>query len=90
MQDYETFKAPIGIVSALSFELSHFNTVVQDQKKQEINGKTYAMGKLLFRDEQVVMTGNAGVGKVQCAIALMTLIERFKPREIFLLVLVLV
>ena len=82
MQDHNHIESPTAIISAMPFELSYLDKQTVETDVHTIYGKRYIVGKL--NETSVVMTSNAGVGKVQCAIALMTLLERFKPRAIFM------
>mgnify|MGYP000043866172 CR=1 FL=1 len=74
-------QSPVALISALDFELSYFDSIVTVDETLTVSGKQYTTGN--FEGYPVVRCHNAGVGKVQCAIAVMTLLERFQPSTLF-------
>ena len=66
----------IGIIAAMSKELNLLLPLIENRKATEINGTVYHTGVIGHHD---VVAAQSGIGKVNAAIAALTLIEAFKP-----------
>ena len=72
---------PIGIISALPYEIAYLKSCLQDSKKHTFFERNYYTGKI---GKQNMVIAQVGVGIVNASVGTAILIDKFNPKAIIM------